>query len=659
MTDDRHSREATIVSYNPRTGTIKFIVPSAEPFDKEHEAPVPVAWAGTSGEFSGGYPNPGSTIWVSQGPGGRWMVNGYSLAQGVTKDSSRLTTTEPRRNLITWFAPGRYVTQVRSTDGRGFAGTMYDPEDGVFVGNNRQYINADPHHSIVSTKFQQTWEFNDSHRLISGPIYRDVEGLLDVETVGQPLEEHEPLLRLIGLDPRSTGLGVRNLPLTETREIIYEFSPGTLFENDDIESGIQSGENQVKSSGRKRQDVRTDTLSLNLSAQNFLIERTVGTVVDIFGNILNLNRDILPSGQLDTLSLRRADNRETAYANLQEQQRKSIAYHFELNARKPSTPKVSDTSDYARNRSRLFLDIDKEGQFKLNVPMSSEVGNVGLLTRYENYSVLKADEESREDFNDFVRNVDNKDVFAEEFGRGSVDLSSNSEEFQAFASPTDRTTNTKIKLGTGFHNIADSIITHQRAQPIAQAYPDSRLNQLTPITNVVNPEVIVSGEGANAGGRSGTISLDGMLSMSVGANTVDRQSMWLDCAGGIVANIGRDLQGISYAGTYDGDVMIQIGGATISSDSRFDNATNDVRDGALDIRVVRNAMLTIVRIDDNGVSVYSPATVDIVSESNIRIKSFADLILDGKAVYVYTDENGRGMRWIERAPNGNSAKTIK
>ena len=54
---------------------------------------------------------------------------------------------------------------------------------------------------------------------------------------------------------------------------------------------------------------------------------------------------------------------------------------------------VFPDADYGRQRSRFFIDIDKEGQFKLNVPASSEKGNVPILTRYENYSTINSFEE--------------------------------------------------------------------------------------------------------------------------------------------------------------------------------------------------------------------------------------------------------------------------
>jgi hypothetical protein len=221
----------------------------------------------------------------------------------------------------------------------------------------------------------------------------------------------------------------------------------------------------------------------------------------------------------------------------------------------------------------------------------------------------------------------------------------------AFTGPTDRTTGTKVKLGTAFHGLTDGLALHRERKddqgnvldPVLR-YPDSKLNDVAPIETIVTDEIIVSGTNANAGGRSGTISLDGSLSMSIGANTIDRQSLWLDCAGGIVGNIGRDLRDVSAACTFDGSVLIQIGSSTINNDSRYKNEDNGMINGILDIRVQCNAMMHIFRIYDQGVRVHSAGEVSIDSDQSIRINSVrGDVYIDGESVFV-------NSRLINRRP---------
>ncbi len=377
---------------------------------------------------------------------------------------------------------------------------------------------------------------------------------------------------------------------------------------------------------------------------NQLIESVKGTVVDVYGNILDLNRNALPIGKINELSLRNNPDKKNAFVNIREQLRKSLAYHFEINARKSvETPDISSTVDYARDRSRFYIDIDKEGQIKLNIPASSEVGNVPLLTRYENFSTLYA-AQNNSNPNEFLRNVDKVDIFNENFAtKPLIKLTSGSSELDGYQSPIDRNTQQPIMLGTAYHDILDTISSRIRPNPTYPYYDKSLLSKLPNyLRPVVSKSVIVSGKNANAGGRSGTLNFDGSLALNVGANTVDRQSLWYDFAGGVVGNIGRDKNNISYALSTDGDIIISVGGKTApSNDSRFSNLNNSLRSGSIDIRVVKNdGQMTIVRIDsDGGVSIATPGRVDIVAGQTIKLKSKSNLILDAEQIIFYGDSS--------------------
>src|SRR5690606_16539066 len=113
-----------------------------------------------------------------------------------------------------------------------------------------------------------------------------------------------------------------------------------------------------------RKQSRADTLSLSLFSPNYLMETIKGTVVDIFGNILDLNRSVIPIGSENaTIRLDQNDNKSKAFLRIKELERKSLAYHFEINSRKDLTgdngqislPDISSNEDYARNRSRFFF----------------------------------------------------------------------------------------------------------------------------------------------------------------------------------------------------------------------------------------------------------------------------------------------------------------
>jgi hypothetical protein len=318
--------------------------------------------------------------------------------------------------------------------------------------------------------------------------------------------------------------------------------------------------------------------------------------------------------------------------------------------------------------------MDKEGQFKLQVPASSESGNIGFLVRYANYAALKADEDDATDFGSFnrhERNTENQDIFTTGHGVGYVTVNTSNEEYLPFIVPNERTAieTTPLKLGTAYHDISQAAFAHQDrvndgvTPPIQEWDEDIQaaklyINTLPFLETVVNQEVTV---GVDAGGRSGTINLDGMLALNIGANTSDRQSLWLDYAGGIVSNVGRDIRGRSYVGTFDGDILVQVGGPTVATDSRF-QGVNANRDGAVDIRVISGgdggggggATMSVIRIDTEGVRIYTPSKLEIQCASDMRLESKGKMVFNAEEIFMYGNDRETG-RWVERGP-GNTIK---
>lgn len=654
-------RLATIKSINNNKGTVSIVFNDgkSDVSSRIHEAPIPAAWTGDRGEFSGGYPKTGATVLASQGQGGTWGILGYAPADSQFRNDYTSSISSGRRNVMRELKPGRHLIQVKN-DIRHIT----DPVEGLISGDPVQYTRLDPVLEMSSSVFNTSLSFTEASRKIEGPVFRDT-GSNDNRTLpGYALTSHEYQKSLweVGLDPKS-GTGdafLRNPSFNESREIVYEFNNSFDFSNDLEEERVYDDELIPSSPDYfPRRESRADALSLSLIEPNQLIESIKGTVVDIYGNLVDLNRSVLPSGSIDSLSFRSNEgNQSDTFRALREQTRKSIAYHFEINARKETSPDLSnlnfldlflEQSDYARNRSKFFVDIDKEGQFRMNVPASSEVGNVGLTVRHENYSTLSASDNDT-DPREFVTNVDSTDVFLDSFGKGAVTLSSTSDnDLKGYAAPVDRITGEVIKLGTVFHDISDTLQLHNVDGLAVPQYPDSKLNQVPKVSEVFNPNIIVSGDDANAGGRSGTITLDGMLSMSIGANTSDRQSLWLDLAGGVVSNIGRDVRDISYSGRFDGDILLQIGGTTPSDDSRFDDLNNAYRPGALDIRVASGGQMHIFRIDESGMRVYSVGEVDIVSEGHMKLQSRkGNVYIDGKGIYMYANEYGTARKVLRK-----------
>jgi len=340
-------------------------------------------------------------------------------------------------------------------------------------------------------------------------------------------------------------------------------------------------------------------------------------------------------------------------------ERKSIAYHFEVNARKDLTgqngqltlPDVNSNADYSRARSRFFFDIDKEGQFKLNVPASSETGNIPLLTRYENYSTFGTTDNSNPNQLTFI--TDNKDIFQDSFAsptitpttsgfsppsipRGAIQIV---DDKGADAAPLDRITSsitgtpTHIKHGTVFHDILQTCYVNQNNDFITYDYGGTivpiDISQFTPLSNIVTTKVVVAGANAKGGGRSGSINLDGSLEMNIGANTVDRQSLWIDTAGGIVGNFGRDLNGRSALLSMNGDVYLQVGGYGVSSDSRFQSQMNASKGGTVDVRIMTSGgKCHLLRFDDNGVTLMAFGNMSIFASQSLTISANQNITID-------------------------------
>jgi hypothetical protein len=444
----------------------------------------------------------------------------------------------------------------------------------------------------------------------------------------------------------------KNPPFTEDREMTYEFQYQSEIVDDVNESNryakTPASSQNTNYTFPNRRISRADTLSLSLVSPNYLIENTKGTVVDIFGNILDLNRYPLPIGQKqNTINPTVSTDKQKSFLLIKALERKSLAYHWELNARKDLTGTspinaVSSSDNYARLRSRFFLDIDKEGQFKLNVPASSETGNVPLLTRYENYSTFGSDDNGNPD--KLVYRTDGIDIYQDSFAspalsagdagflpssdksRGSIKVTDGNTQI----TPIDRLTGSPIKHGMVYHDILQTCFTHQNNQFISYGGPgepgitpiDVSYSGIPKLTNVASSTIVTSGSGANAGGRSGSINFDGSIEFNIGANTVDRQSLWLDTAGGTVINLGRDINGRSLIAATGGDFFLQVGGFGVLGDSRFASQDNSVKGAVLDLRILGSGGIChMIRCDDTGVTVMTPGKMQLHSKAAMTLSS--------------------------------------
>jgi hypothetical protein len=645
------------------TMVVGFNVAGANALEQQVTIPIPNSWLGTKGQFAGGYPSIGQTVKIVQGHTGKnWHCLGYEPDRAGLPTSVRNELSNDRY-LIKTIGPHSFYVE---------------PEE-IRLGTSVNSMTVSS--KTRSSTFSQDLNFTDSNRHISGEVKRYLKNdtISDVNDFSLNSILYEKSLTPIGLDPEaatntlnnnSGDNTARNPAFAESRNVYYEFSDKYNFSNyqlehDDYINGTTTSFFNFNQNSKNKN--RAVALSLTLENPNHLIETIVGTAVDSFGNVLDINRSSLPVGKIDSLSLINNQDKSKAYKGILRELRKSIAYHFEINSRKDlngelNVPDPENKDDYARSRSKFFIDIDKEGQFKINVPASSETGNIPLLTRYENFSVIKSKKSKENDQilpTSFIKpETGETDIYLENFGAETkIKLTSGIGELDGYAAPLDRFTDKPITYGVAHHdiNIACREFLEDSAYKAAGMKlinfdKDNRLNTLwTPLKKIVSDTINVSGDDANAGGRSGMINLDGFISINVGANTIDRQSVWLDTAGGIVQTIGRDKNNISHAAQFDGDVFWQIGGAGIGAnyDSRFSDQFSAYRNGTLDIRVLVNGQIAIFRIGPDGIYIVSPGTLNIVSQQDIILKSNANILMEATNIVMYAEST---KRLVERHP---------
>lgn len=651
-------KEATIVGYDPDNNTIDIQLSTSVAIKGRSKisipAPSPNAYFQNNGLFIGSAPTIGTAIIVGQGSGNQYYFvsfkpNNMSLVPLLKKDELLIQSSETNKITL-------------------------DTTNNIKIGSDINHIhistgdNNNLRKNLISFNFENEFHFTQASRKIEGVVKRD----LKINNIGfdqdSKLEnnEYDPYYYVIGMDPSATSNDIlsgptKNPPFIENREIIYEFQYNSEVTND-LNESLQynsiSYKNDYKFPNRRKS--RADTLSLTLLEPNYLMETVKGTVVDIFGNILDLNRMPLPVG-LDNNTIRAElnANKQNAFLKIKELERKSIAYHFEINARKDLSNKSNNLVDLldfnsnannSRIRSRFFLDIDKEGQVKLNIPASSEKGNIPLLTRYENLSSYSTEDDGNP--NKLLYNKDNTDIYLDSFAasrvelkdsfqkyseeRGSISLKNNVGE----AGPIDRITKKHIKHGTAHHDILNTCWALQNNQTLDYQYGTSAnitidLNTIPELKDIVSQFIVIDGEGAadsggpNAGGRSLSANLDGMLELNIGANTVDRQSLWMDLAGGSVINLGKDKKSRSAVIGADGDLYMQIGSFGIVSDQRFVKQPNGFLGAVLDIRVLNAGGRThMIRCDNNGITVMTPGNMAIHATGNLKISSDANIEID-------------------------------
>jgi hypothetical protein len=576
-------------------------------------------------------------------------------------------------------------------------------EEGIFMGN----CNDVSHRCSIKKSLPTEYVISKSGIKVDGIIRRDVRfNYFNVCENYLYSPEFEYALEEVGWDPYKDVVYTNkikrktNPALVESRSVIYEFSRDWNVGSLEIErkkSAEQKPTDKNQSfvpSNADRNQNRSDVLDLSLANPNELIEYITGTVVDVFGNILDINKNIIPPPKNDNMFLDRV------FENI----RHSVALSIEMNSRKghasrtqnkvvlmDGLPDVDAHYNSARDRSRWSIRVDKEGLTSINIPASSETGNIPRLLRSEVSNVINLDENgnptkgNKEDTSKLVENKKRQDIFLDQVGPGGIDVVDGYDGYliqNRFGGEEKTIWEVKdgkpfkdkftehIQAGTAFHNITKvaSVLLEMDINkkssdfvailpPVVEPGKPSVSNKIV-VTSPLEDDSVVP----NGGGRSMALNFDGSLEASIGANTIDRVSMMFDTAGGIVSHIGRDKNGRSSIVQTDGDMVFELGGFDFIGEGSTDNADTrfvggglsrttslpgdkyQFRSGKLVIRIRRSNVTldgpndeeqdNLLIFDDNGLTIKTSGRINFISDQNITLESKAQISLKGETVEI-------------------------
>lgn len=505
---------------------------------------------------------------------------------------------------------------------------------------------------------------------ISGEIKRDLRTkvkISDVDVDKLSSIDYDSKLSIIGRDPTKTVTYItsnaggtvqssadkifRNPAFVENREVFYEYSRDyqVSYISNNPEESIES--TRYKNDGTKidlvqsdRRDLsRANILNLNPIAYNSLIEKVYGNLVDRYGNVLDLNRNVISYTTLvSDASIYLQDPPQYQEQFL----RRAIKLHLEINSRKKidkefvyNSVNSVEEKYIGHTHSRWSIDVDGEGLTKINIPSSSDNGNIPLLTRYSNTSLAAKNNTTS------FRSENNIDVLHLAFGNkeSGIDLPS---EYSP-EDKGDRFTGEKIKYRTAYHDIVNTA---------SDLFED---NQKALNTNLSNS---FSGF-SNAGGRSLHANLDGSLELNIGRDNIDGKSIIVDTSGGIISRVGRDNKNNSVVSQLDGNIKIKIGGDHIESQEKHKQPTVKIyiesvvpdEDGYCETSNT-NTRVDIIEVNCQGIFIRGAINKDIVvhSQANLVFKAEKDVLVHGKSIFMYGDYNEekrtiQGARLLQRS----------
>lgn len=253
-------------------------------------------------------------------------------------------------------------------------------DNNIYLGNDQKsglYISLRGTETKVSTVGHTIQSVSTGSRLVSGDAIR-FDPQSNSASAAVPCG-HQVLMYPKNTDGKSRGIWpgrgalniasnelMRNPPISEYRLVINELSEHSGYIGYDQE--VVNRASSVPSIYERESDIKAigSRNALHL-APHQLIEIIGGNVVNHRGEVLDPNYGVVKTGDDNGLIPSEVSDKDYESARLIS--RRGIGYHFQL-----STNSLSEAT--SNDNDNFICAIDKEGILKLNVPKSSNTGNV-------------------------------------------------------------------------------------------------------------------------------------------------------------------------------------------------------------------------------------------------------------------------------------------
>lgn len=580
-----------------------------------------------------------------------------TLNNSLSINSSFLTRPQGQPGEITLKGfQNTYTKYLRSGDIETRFGTSkfnLDSSDVFSLYTGDKFISTQSGYSVSGTIRREIYSRTDSF----------FDKLTDPEfnaTMSQIGRDYElPISLKSSPDPKVSSTK-RNPPFVENRNVVFEFARDFSAGEPTYESQLyKNATDNIEPFSSLRGSSRADAFGLSPLQYNVLFESIVGTAVDIYGNILDINR--MPIIKENSFI---SDNDVEGIYNIL---RKSVKVHVELNSRKAGGEidfkSISGAYEGAENtianHSRWFFDVDAEGQTKINIPASSSSGNIPVTSRYVPTEYFE------------FENKDDLAKYSSVLPDGSSDISLLNYSLVDGGVLIENSPESRNKAffwnmvyhDFTFRDILDRETFFYPGSLLGEPLDISRVNtyanrlsglntQNSTPAEILSSTYISNTINANAGGRSLHANLDGSIELSIGKDQADGKSMCLDSSGSFIARFGKDLKGRSVVIGADGEVDIIIGA------SRTANNDDPIVGANLQFFVESSTGMASIQIIDGNIIVKSAPNKSLILESagNMIINAGKDLFLGGERIHLfgkYTEdgETLAGEREITRSGN--------